>query len=61
MVVGAALNLLFFSPTYGRAIHGKIKEILSEDKTKTYFLTVNTDVFRDMVEELERSADAKRG
>ncbi|WP_297073642.1 ATPase domain-containing protein [Thermococcus sp.] len=57
MVVGAALNLLFFSPTYGKAIHEKIKGALSVDKTKTYFLTVNTDVFRDMVEELERSAD----
>ncbi len=57
MVVGAALNLLFFSPTYGRAIHRKIKDALSGDKTKTYFMAVNTDVFRDMVEELERSAD----
>ncbi len=58
MVVGAALNLLFFSPTYGRAIHEKIKGALSVDKTKTYFLTVNTDVFRGMVEELERSVDS---
>jgi KaiC/GvpD/RAD55 family RecA-like ATPase len=57
MVVGSALNLLFFSPTYGRAIHEKIKGALSIDKTKTYFLTVNTDVFRDMVEELEKVAD----
>ena len=57
MVVGAALNLLFFSPTYGKAIHEKIKGVLSADKTKTYFLTVNTDVFRDMVEDLERVAD----
>ena len=57
MVVGAALNLLFFSPTYGRAIHEKIKGILTADKTKTYFLTVNTDVFRGMVEELERVSD----
>ncbi|WP_297417484.1 ATPase domain-containing protein [Thermococcus sp.] len=58
MVVGAALNLLFFSPTYGRAIHEKIKGALSVDKTKTYFLIVNTDVFRGMVEELEKSADS---
>ncbi len=57
MVVGAALNLLFFSPTYGKAIHERIKGVLSADKTKTYFFTVNTDVFRDMVEELERVAD----
>ena len=57
MVVGSALNLLFFSPTYGRAIHEKIKGALGVDKTKTYFLTVNTDVFGDMVRELEGVAD----
>jgi len=57
MVVGAALNLLFFSPTYGKAIHEKIKGALSVDKTKTYFFTVNTDVFREMVGELERVSD----
>ncbi|NJE10577.1 hypothetical protein E3E25_06520 [Thermococcus sp. MAR1] len=57
MVVGAALNLLFFSPTYGRAIHRKIMDTLASNKTKTYFFTVNTDVFRDMVEELEGAAD----
>jgi hypothetical protein len=57
MIVGAALNLLFFSPTYGKAIHEKIKETLAGDKTKTYFFAVNTDVFKDMVEELEKAAD----
>lgn len=57
MVVGAALNLLFFSSTYGRAIHEKIKGVLSVDKTKTYFFTVNIDVFKEMVEELERVSD----
>ncbi|NJF24626.1 ATPase domain-containing protein [Thermococcus sp. Bubb.Bath] len=57
MVVGAALNLLFFSPTYGRAIHEKIKGTLAVDKKKTYFFAVNTDVFKDMVEELEKAAD----
>jgi KaiC/GvpD/RAD55 family RecA-like ATPase len=57
MVVGAALNLLFFSPTYRKVIHLKIKEALEKDKNKTYFLTVNSDAFKDMVEELEASAD----
>jgi archaellum biogenesis ATPase FlaH len=57
MVVGAALNLFFFSRTYGKAIHLKIKEALEKDKSKTYFLTVNSDAFKDMVEELEASAD----
>jgi KaiC/GvpD/RAD55 family RecA-like ATPase len=57
MIVGAALNLLFFSPTYGKAIHLKIKEALEKDKSKTYFLTVNSDAFKGMVEELEASAD----
>ncbi len=57
MIVGAALNLLFFSPTYRKAIHEKIKGLLRADKTRTYFFTVNTDVFRDMIEELERASD----
>ncbi|OYT60218.1 hypothetical protein B6U71_01255 [Euryarchaeota archaeon ex4484_178] len=57
MVVGAALNLLFFSSTYGRKIQRKIKETIEEDKSKTYFFTVNSDAFKDMVEELESSAD----
>ena len=57
MVSGAALNLLFFSKTYGKEIHAKIKEILKEDKERTYFFTVNSDAFREMVEELEKNVD----
>jgi KaiC/GvpD/RAD55 family RecA-like ATPase len=57
MVSGAALNLLFFSPTYGKEVHKKIKEILREDKSKTYFFTVNSDAFKNLVEELESEAD----
>ncbi|WP_461865184.1 hypothetical protein [Thermococcus sp.] len=43
-----------FSLTYGKAIHGKLREILCSDKTKTYFFTVNTG---EIVEELEKVAD----
>lgn len=57
MIVGAALNLLFFSPTYGEAIYTKIKEKLERDKSKTYFFTVNTDIFKERVRELEVIAD----
>ena len=57
MVVGAALNLLFFSPTYGRTIHSIIKETLKKDKSKTYFLALNSDAFKTMAEELEASSD----
>ena len=57
MVVGAALNLFFFSPTYGRAIHSVIKEALEKDKSKTYFLALNSDAFKTMAEELEASSD----
>ncbi|RLF75923.1 hypothetical protein DRN39_06535 [Thermococci archaeon] len=57
MVVGSALNLLFFSPNYGGLIHAKIRETLEKDKSKTYFFTVNSDVFREMIAELEISAD----
>lgn len=57
MVSGAALNLLFFSSTYGIKVHEKIKEILSNDKSKTYFFTVNSDAFKNLVEDLEDTAD----
>ncbi len=57
MVSAAALNLLFFSPTYGKEVHKKIKKILREDKRKTYFFTVNSDAFKNLVEELENEAD----
>jgi len=57
MVSGAALNLLFFSKTYGKNICTKIKETLKDDKERTYFFTVNSDAFRDMVEELEKNVD----
>ncbi len=57
MVSAAALNLLFFSPTYGKKIHKRIEETLKEDKSKTYFFTVNSDAFKNLVEELENVAD----
>ena len=57
MVSGAALNLLFFSRTYGKGIYAKIKETLKEDKDRTYFFTVNSDAFRDMVEDIEKNVD----
>ncbi|MCD6299216.1 MAG: hypothetical protein J7L93_01240 [Thermoplasmata archaeon] len=57
MVSGAALNLLFFSKTYGKEIYAKIKGILREDKDRTYFFTVNSDAFRDMVEDIEKNVD----
>jgi len=57
MISGAALNLLFFSRTYGKKIYAKIEETLKEDKDRTYFFTVNSDAFRDMVEELEKNVD----
>ncbi|OQX53390.1 MAG: hypothetical protein B5M53_06990 [Candidatus Cloacimonas sp. 4484_209] len=57
MVVGSALNLLFFSKTYGKVIHKKIKEILEKEKSRTFFFTVNSDAFKDMVLELERVSD----
>ena len=57
MIVGAALNLLFFSGKYKMRIYAKIKETLEKDKEKTYFFTVNSDAFKSMIEELEDSAD----
>ena len=57
MVVGAALNLLFFSEKYRMKIYNKIKETLEKNKNKTYFFTVNSDAFKPMIEKLEDSVD----
>ncbi|HUX56128.1 MAG TPA: hypothetical protein VMV77_04090 [Bacteroidales bacterium] len=57
MVSGAALNLLFFSKTYGQLIHKKIKEYIIQNTDKTLFFSVNSDAFKPLVEELENIVD----
>ena len=57
MVVASALNLLFFSKTYGDKIYEKLREIIKNDKNTTYFFTINSDAFRDKALGLEEVAD----
>lgn len=57
MIVGSALNLLFFSNKYKVQIYKKLKELIEKDKSKTFMFTLNSDVFKNLIEELERSSD----
>ncbi len=57
IVVASALNLLFFSKTYAEPIYKKLVDILKEDKSLTYFFTINSDAFRDKAKKMEESCD----
>ena len=57
MVVGSALNLLFFSETYRQGIFEKIRNDLQNSGDKTYMLTVNSDAFKNLIEKIEQVAD----
>jgi len=57
MVIASALNLLFFSKTYGERVYKKLKEILENDKDRTYFFTINSDAFKEKADALERASD----
>jgi hypothetical protein len=57
MISGAALNLLFFSKTYGQLIQKRIKEYIIQNTDKTLFFSVNSDAFKSLVNELENIAD----
>ena len=56
MVSGSALNLLFFSETHRNQIHKHILKTIRSDKQDTYFLTVNSDAFKERVIPLEEAA-----
>jgi len=57
MLYGAALNILFFSPTWGDKIFVKWKEILSQRKQITSVFSVSTSAFREKIEQLEKLSD----
>ena len=57
MLYGAALNILFFSPTWGDKIFVKWKEILSQREQITSVFSVSTNAFWEKVEQLEELAD----
>lgn len=57
MIFGSALNLLLLSPTYKNLILNKLKEIIAEDKTRTYSFAVSTSIFSEDIKVLEDAAD----
>jgi KaiC/GvpD/RAD55 family RecA-like ATPase len=57
LVFGSALNLLLFSKTYKGSILNKLKNMLQNDKSRTYAFAVSTSVMPDEIKILEDAAD----
>jgi KaiC/GvpD/RAD55 family RecA-like ATPase len=57
LVFGSALNLLLFSPTYGKAVLERIKNTIQNDKRHTYLFAVSTTANKEEIAELEAVAD----
>ena len=57
MVSGSALNLLFFSGTYQKQIQEHILQTIRSEKRETYFFTVNSDAFKELIIPVEEAAD----
>ncbi len=57
LVLGSALNLLLFSPTYGARTLAFLEATFRDDKSKTYLFTVSSSALSDKIEVLERAAD----
>ncbi|SHJ86917.1 RecA-superfamily ATPase, KaiC/GvpD/RAD55 family [Tangfeifania diversioriginum] len=57
MVFGSALNLLLFSNTFKKSILEKLKNILQNDKSRTYAFAVSTSAMADEIKTLEEVAD----
>ena len=58
LVFGSAINLLLFSPTYGRAILDKIKATMTTNKQgRTYLFSASTTAKREEIAELEAVAE----
>jgi KaiC/GvpD/RAD55 family RecA-like ATPase len=57
MVFGSALNLLLFSRTYKQAILNKLKDVIQNDRSRTYAFAVSTSAYADEIRILEDVAD----
>jgi KaiC/GvpD/RAD55 family RecA-like ATPase len=57
LIFVSALNLLLFSPTYGRGILNKIKTTAQGEKTHTYLFSASTTVKAEEIAELEAVVD----
>ena len=56
-MLGSALKLLLFSPTYGEAILKEMERIIREDKRRTYLFSVSTSAKQEEAARLEAVAD----
>jgi KaiC/GvpD/RAD55 family RecA-like ATPase len=57
MVFGSALNLLLFSKTYKESMLNKLRDILQNDKSRTYAFAVSTTALAKEIRILENVAD----
>jgi len=57
LVFDSALNLLFFSPTYKEKIVECLRDIIKNDKSRTYLYAVSTSVFANEIKVLEDAVD----
>ena len=57
LIFASAINLLLFSPTYGRRTLAKLKAMLGAERTYTYLLAASTNAKAEEIAELEDLAD----
>jgi KaiC/GvpD/RAD55 family RecA-like ATPase len=58
LVFGSAINLLLFSPTYGKAILEKVKRAMTTEKAgRTYLFSASTTAKAEEIAELEAVAE----
>lgn len=57
LVVGSALNLLLFSPTYGEAVLERMKTTIQHDRRYTFIFSVSTTAKAEEIAQLEEAAD----
>ena len=57
LVFGSALNLLLFSPTYGKEILETIKSTMARTDSLTFLFSVSSSAKKEMIAELEVAAD----
>lgn len=57
LLLGSALNLLLFSPSYGGGTLERISQTIRCDKRRSYVFSVPDTVKKNMIERLEGDAD----
>ncbi|MDY6846094.1 MAG: ATPase domain-containing protein [Chloroflexota bacterium] len=57
LLFGSALNLLLFSPTYGKEILEEMKRALKQGSKYSVLFTTSTSAKRDLIAELDLAAD----